>query len=135
MIKKLFNLVFKNEQLIKYGIIGCCCAALDFGIFWVLTHKTTMPYQFANVISMHCGIFASFFLNRHFTFKIKDKILLRFISFYAIGLTGVAISTGLLFVLIEKMEIYELISKASTVLVVALIQFLLNKFISFRHGK
>ena len=94
-----------------------------------------MPYLYANIIGVHCGIFASFFLNRHFTFKIKDKTLLRFVSFYAIGLIGLAISSGLLFLFVEKIALNELISKAFTVVIVALIQFLLNKYISFRNGK
>ena len=135
MIKKLYNLLLKNQQLIKYGIIGCCCAGLDFVIYWLLVHSVSMPYLYANAISVHCGIFASFFLNRQFTFKVKNKTLLRFLSFYVIGITGLAISSGLLVVLIEKMELNELVSKAFTVIVVALIQFLLNKYISFRHGK
>ena len=135
MIKFLYNLLLKNKQLIKYGIIGCCCAGLDFVIYWLLVNMVKMPYLYANVISVHCGIFASFFLNRHFTFQVKDKTLLRFFSFYVIGSIGLAISSGLLVLLIEKMEINELASKAFTIIVVALIQFMLNKYISFRHGK
>jgi len=46
-----------------------------------------------------------------------------------------AISSGLLVLFVEKIELNELVSKAFTVIVVALIQFLLNKYISFRHGK
>ena len=144
MIKKLWNLLLSNKQLIKYGIIGCFCAGLDFVIYWLLTHTVSMPYLYANIISVHCGIFTSFVLNRQFTFKVKDRTLLRFFSFYAIGLIGLAISSGLLILLVEKMaflfpsrekEQIELISKAFTIVVVALIQFLLNKYISFRHGK
>ena len=135
MIKKLWNLLLNNQQLIKYGIIGCFCAGLDFVIYWLLVNMAKMPYLYANIISVHCGIFTSIVLNRQFTFKVKDKTLLRFFSFYVVGLTGLAISSGLLILLVEKMAFNELISKAFTVVVVALIQFLLNKYISFRHGK
>ena len=135
MIKFLYNLLLKNKQLIKYGIIGCFCVGIDFIVYWLLVQIVKMPYLYANIISVHCGIFVSFFLNRQFTFKVKNKTLLRFISFYIIGLTGLAISSGLLFFLVEKIELNELVSKAFTVIVVALIQFLLNKYISFRHGK
>ena len=131
-----FSEIFlKSKQLIKYGIIGCFCAGLDFIIYSLLIQILAMPYLFANVISVHCGIFTSFFLNRQFTFKVKNKTLLRFISFYIVGITGLAVSSGLLIVFIEKMGIDELISKALTVIVVAIIQFLLNKYISFRHEK
>ncbi|MDR0799675.1 MAG: GtrA family protein [Dysgonamonadaceae bacterium] len=125
----------KYRQLILYGIIGCFCAGLDFVVYSILTQFAGLSYLCANVISVHCGIFASFFLNRQFTFGIKNKTALRFISFYIIGLIGLAISSGLLIFLVKTMQVNELISKAITVVVVALIQFLLNKYISFKHGK
>lgn len=131
----IYNLLLKNKQLIKYGIIGCCCAGLDFVIYWLLVHIVSIPYLYANVISVHCGIFASFFLNRHFTFKIKNKTLLRFLSFYVIGIIGLAISSGLLFLFVEKIELNEFVSKALTVIIVALVQFMLNKYISFKNEK
>jgi len=135
MIKKLYNLLLSNKQLIKYGIIGSFCAGLDFLVYSFLVQIIKIPYLYANVISVHCGIFASFFLNRHFTFKIKNKTLLRFVSFYVVGLVGLAISSGLLILLVEKIGLNELVSKALTVIAVALIQFALNKYISFRDGK
>jgi len=132
---KLYNLFLTNRQLITYGIIGCCCVGLDFLVYSFLVLIIKMPYLFANVISVHCGIFTSFFLNRHFTFKVKNRVLLRFVSFYVVGLTGLTISSGLLFFLVEKIALDELVSKVFTVIVVALIQFTLNKYISFRNEK
>jgi putative flippase GtrA len=134
-MKKLYQLLQDNQQIIKYGIIGCCCVMIDFVVYWLLVQIVKMPYLYANIISVHCGIITSFFLNRHFTFKVKDRTFLRFISFYVIGITGLAISSGMLLFLVEKIELNELVSKAVTVVVVALIQFLLNKYISFRDGK
>ena len=132
---KLKQLLLRYNQLIKYGIIGCFCAVLDFAVYTCLVKFTGLSYVYANVISVHCGIFTSFFLNRQFTFKVKDKTLLRFISFYLVGIVGLLISSGLLILFVEKMHLNELLSKAITVVFVALIQFLLNKYISFNHGK
>jgi putative flippase GtrA len=134
-MKKFYYLLLSNKQLINYGIIGCCCVALDFLIYLFLIKIIKISYLYANVISVHCGIFASFFLNRHFTFKVKNRVLVRFLSFYAVGLIGLAISSGLLVLLIEKIELNELVSKAFTVIMAALIQFILNKYISFKNGK
>ena len=132
---KIKQLLLRYNQLIKYGIIGGFCATLDFVIYTCIIGFTELSYVYANIISVHCGIFASFFLNRQFTFKIKDKTLLRFVSFYLVGIVGLLISSGLLILFVEKMHLNELLSKAITVVFVALIQFLLNKYISFNHGK
>ena len=62
MIKTLIQLYHRFRELILYGIIGGSCATLDFIIYTLLS--MVIPYLAANVISVHCGIFCSFFLNR-----------------------------------------------------------------------
>jgi putative flippase GtrA len=126
------NLLHRYRQLITYGIIGCCCAGLDF-LTYVLLMQAGCSAYVANVISVHVGIIASFFLNRHFTFRVKNKTAVRFLSFYLVGLTGLAISTGMLFLMIERLMISPTVSKIATIVVVALIQFILNKYISFKQ--
>jgi putative flippase GtrA len=135
MIKFIKKFVVNNKQIIKYGIIGCLCVGIDFTVYCLLIQVFKTSYLFANVISVNCGILSSFFLNRHFTFKIKNRLLIRLFSFYLIGLIGLAISSALLYLLVEQSGLEELVSKAFTVVVVAVIQFLLNKYISFRDGK
>lgn len=121
---------FRN--LILYGIIGGLCAALDFGVYTALCHFDIMPYLWANIISIHVGIFMSFILNRSINFKVKDKTTKRFLSFYAVGLTGLGISELMLYLMVTIGGMNELLCKLISIVVVALIQFILNKFITFR---
>lgn len=134
-MSRVQNLRIRYKQLIKYGIIGAFCAGLDFLVYTILIQTNSLSYITANIISVHCGIFTSFFLNRQFTFKVKNKTAIRFLSFYIVGLIGLLISSGILILLIEKMYLNEIVSKIITIIFVALIQFLLNKHISFKHGK
>jgi putative flippase GtrA len=119
------------RQFILYGIIGGISAGLDFVVFTLLC-KEGLNYQFANIISIHCGITCSFILNRHFNFKIKDKTLQRFLSFYIIGFIGLSISAGLLYLLVSLNQWNEINAKLLSIVIVAIVQFLLNKFITFR---
>jgi len=121
----------RYRQLILYGIIGGFSAFLDFFVYAVLC-KWGIPYLAANVISVHSGIICSFLLNRHYNFKVKDKAKLRFLSFYIIGLTGLAISSGILYLAIDYYHFHDIYAKIPTIIVVALFQFVLNKFITFR---
>jgi len=128
-----FTDLFKRfRNLILYGIIGAFCATLDFTVYTLLCHFEILPYLWANVISIHVGIFTSFFLNRHFNFKVKDKTPQRFISFYAVGLTGLGISSLLLYLMVDIALWNELICKLITIVMVALVQFFLNKYVTFR---
>lgn len=130
--KTLGNLYARFRNLILYGIIGGCCAALDFGIYTILCYFDLLPYLWANVISIHCGIFCSFFLNRSINFRVKDKATLRFFSFYTVGLVGLGISEGMLFLMVEQAGWNELVCKLVSIVVVALVQFCLNKYITFK---
>ncbi len=131
MVKELY---FRFRNLILYGIIGGFCAALDFGVYTALCYFDIMPYLWANVISIHVGIFMSFILNRSFNFKIKDKTTQRFLSFYAVGLTGLGFSELMLYLMVTLGGMNELFCKLISIVVVALIQFLLNKYITFKRN-
>lgn len=120
------------RHLILYGIIGSFCAALDFCLFSTLCYCGFISYLWANLISIHIGIFTSFFLNRSLNFKVKDKVTTRFLSFYMVGLVGLGISEGMLYLMVTKGGWNEIVSKLISIIVVALIQFLLNKYITFR---
>lgn len=126
----------KYRNLILYGLIGGFCAFLDFIVYSSLC--IIIPFLFANIISTHCGIFCSFFLNRKYNFKVEDRALTRFFSFYCIGLLGLAISEGLLYLMVRTMGLNEIAAKLITIFLVALFQFIMNKCITFRktsHGE
>lgn len=129
MVKELY---FRFRNLILYGIIGGFCAALDFGVYTALCQFDIMPYLWANIISIHVGIFTSFVLNRSINFKVKDKTTQRFLSFYAVGLTGLGISELMLYLMVTLGGMNELLCKLISIVVVALIQFILNKYITFK---
>lgn len=129
----ILSLYNRFRNLILYGLIGGFCSALDFCVYTLLCHFDIMPYLWANVISIHVGIFTSFVLNRSLNFKVKDKTPQRFLSFYAVGLTGLGISTLMLYLMVDLAHFNELLCKLFTIVVVALVQFLLNKYITFKR--
>jgi len=125
----------RSRNLILYGIIGGFCSALDFVIYTLLCHFDVLPYLWANVISVHIGIFTSFVLNRQLNFKIKDKTPQRFISFYLVGLTGLGISSLMLYLMVDYAHWNEIVCKLITIVIVALVQYFLNKYITFKPSK
>lgn len=129
-LKRIFE---SNRQFILYGVIGCGCATLDFfafvGMLSVLGADHTL---WANVVGVLCGIAMSFYLNRRFNFKVRDNTTVRFISFLSVGLMGMALSTFLLYVFIDLCSGDRLFSKFFTIFVVAVFQFILNKYITFK---
>ena len=120
------------RQLIVYCLIGSTGATLDFVIYALLTNCAGIHYQIANFLSVSFGIINNFFWNCYFNFKTRDKILNRLVSFYSVGMLGWALSAGCLWLFIEVMSINVLIAKFGTIFFVTVVQFCLNKFITFK---
>lgn len=132
MIIRLKALYCRFRHIILYGAIGSLCSALDFSIFSLLCLLQGLPYLWANIFSTHVGIFASFWLNRSYNFKMKDKTPIRFLSFYAVGLIGLGLSSLCLWLMVDTAKWNELLCKLITIVLVAFTQFILNKYITFR---
>ncbi len=122
------------RQLFSYGVIGVVSALLDTTVFWVLTTRTVTPPQAANVVGISCGITLSFVLNRAFTFSARDRTLQRFAIFVAVGLCGMALSAAILAIGI-RLGFALMPIKLFSVVVVAIVQFTLNRTITFRTGR
>ncbi len=156
MRKLLIKYKAQLRNLILYIGIGICGASLDFGIFTTLNLAFDVHYQVANCLGITAGILLSFTLNSRYNFKKTDYLFKRFLSFFLVGLCGMAISAGVLQVFIETQaihhfatqqlhqlgmtsslddadSIYILLVKLFSIGLVTVVQFTLNKFISFRE--
>lgn len=156
-MKERINNLTKREsvrQLVKYGMVGVVGLVIDMGVYYLLVVKFSVHYPFSsfissllggnmsvgmidilisNIISSTLAIINNFLLNSHFTFKVTDKKLKRFASFAGIAVVGMVISSMLLTLFIGVMKIDDMISKAFAILIVAAIQFAINKFFTFKQ--
>ena len=122
---------FRN--LILYGIIGGLSSGLDALVFALLVKGLGVNQFIANTISIHCGIFLSFYLNSRYNFKKTDDFWGRFIPFYLTGLFGLALSQGILW-LGGHFGFDAFVTKLISIVIVALVQFFINRAVAF-HDK
>ena len=121
--------LFRNAFL--YLIFGGVAFIFDYLIFLLLYFQIDFEKYIANIISMHVGMLVSFSLNAFINFKKTNRIGIRFIKYYAIILCGIGLSSLILWVggfFIERVEIIKLIA----LIVVSGLQFILNRFYTFR---
>jgi len=119
------------KQIIPYGLIGLFCSSLDASIFSVLRENALNLYL-ANFISVNIGIFTSFWLNRHFTFKVKNLILKRTIKFFCVDYCGLGLSMFIMFIGTTQFGQKDIHVKIVSIFFVAIFQFTLNKFVTFK---
>lgn len=124
--------------LARYCIIGCSGVALDLAFFYTLSGVLNVYYLTANMISVSIGIINNFIWNRKLNYKVNDKPLKRFFTFYSVGMLGLCMSTALLYIFVDVFGVERFSAKCITIVVVTGIQFTLNTQVTFRkknaHG-
>ena len=128
------KLLLQNRQFLFYCIIGSSGVSLDFGIYSLLIKTKTFDYQAANAVGYASGTLLSFILNVKFNFRVNDKIVLRLLSFFGVAFLGWIVSASTLHLLIESLNCNKYLAKAATLAVVVLLQYNLNRWISFRKS-
>jgi len=116
-------------------LLYCFCGGLgvssDYVIYYLLV-SSGVWYQYGNFSGYLCGTLVSFFLNRIITFDKKDLLVRRLSIFVGVASVGFAISMLMLWIMVDYIYIDPKISKLLTLPVVVVIQFILNKKITFK---
>ena len=120
------------KQLMSYGIIGCISSGTDAILFAYLVYSLQAPELAVNIFTVCVGITISFFLNRRFTFKMKDHTARRYTRFFAVGMCGLLLSEMIIWAG-NTANVETLITKLISIVIVAIFQFVLNKTISFKE--
>ena len=128
----LVSLYTRFRHVILYTIIGLSTSVLDFAIYTLLVYVIGFHYLIANIVSVLVIIPISFVLNRNVNFMTKEKTIRRFITFLLVGLFGILFTNIILYVCIDIFYIDKISSKLFSIVSVALLQFLLNKYVTFK---
>jgi putative flippase GtrA len=114
-----------------YCVIGACAFAVDYSLFLAL-YRTNL--YLANIVGISAGIVVSFTLNRKYNFRKSDALAGRAVKFVAVALTGMAISTASIWLLVRA-GLDARLAKAISMVVVFGFQFLANSFWTFADAR
>lgn len=117
------------RELFLYGVIGGAAAVLDYSVFLIFLHFG-LAAELSSLLGQGAGFLLSFFGNTFLNFKKTDRLFMRFLLYLSVCLAGMALSTLLIFLLKNLMNLYAL--KLLCLILSAGLQFLLNKFITYR---
>lgn len=137
MISKLFRLYRSRpiyRQILLYAVIGAFCVAVDFCTFSIFNHFFRLDPLVSNIIGCLAGMICSFFLNCFVNFKTSTHFLRRFVIFITVGSIGLGVSELIMHLGTNVLAANEYLIKLFSVVLVAALQFVLNKFITFREG-
>lgn len=118
-------------------LLYCLCGGIGVGtdcLVYFVALKSGVWYQAANIFGYVSGTVVSFILNRRITFAVKSKPAQRLAVFLGVAAVGLSVSAVMLRILIDSMQIDASIAKLCTLPVVVLLQFYLNRRITFNES-
>lgn len=127
-IAKNYGLI---RQIVLYGCIGLGSAFLDTSFYVFFTRSLEMGKFIANFLGINIGVSISFIFNSYFNFKKTDNLNKRALLFFLVGYLGLGLSTFLLFIGVNVLNLNDIFVKIASVGLVAVVQFCLNKLITF----
>lgn len=124
----------EGRKIFLYGIIGILGVTTHFILYGTLIF-ISINYQLANLLGYVSGTFLTFFLNRKYNFKVFDKIIKRMFSFFMIAFFGYLQSAVSLWLLVEQIEMSKMLAIIMTIPIVVIVQYLLNRTITFSEDR
>ena len=118
-------------QFIKFGIVGLSNTFIGLGIYYLLLWLGA-NYLICNAVSWVISVFNAFYWNNKYVFKTGNTWLTALLRTYLSYGLSFLIGTGLLYVFVEWCGISQIIAPVLTLIVTIPLNFVLNKFWTFR---
>ncbi len=119
------------EQLMKFGIVGVICFGIDYGLMIFLTEICGISYLVSSGISFSVSVMVNYTLSLKFVFetdKDNNKVV-EFLIFIILSVVGLGINQVLMWVCVDKLHVYYMISKIGVTGVVMVYNFVTRKLI------
>lgn len=129
LIRSLYE---KYRNMILYAFFGVAAALADYLVYSILVYTGVFDRpEICSLIGNACGFIFTFLTNTFLNFKKRDKFLQRFVSYALICCLGSLISTLLIYLFKELINVYVL--KIGVMAVVCVFQYFMNKLITYRN--
>ena len=122
--------LFEHKE-IRFLFVGGINTAVGYGTF-ALCIFLGLHYVFAQLISTIIGVTNSYFWNKYFTFRKKDKSVSEVVRFITVYAVSYAANLGLLFLLIDRLKMSEYLAGILGLIVTTLISYIGHNKFSFK---
>ena len=120
-------------QFLKFGIVGLTNTAISLGIYYLFIYFNKDLYIVGNTVGFIVSVLNAYYWNNKYVFEKKEKGHLKPIikTFLSYGTTFL-LSTALLFIMVNYLSVSEYIAPIINLIITIPLNFLLNKFWSFK---
>lgn len=116
-------------QFMKFGVVGVIAFVIDFGLLAVLTSGLGVNYLVSATISFTVSVVFNYFASMRYVFTHKEGMSRRreFVIFVVLSVIGLAINNGLMWVGVEFLGLFYLVTKIIATVVVTVWNFITRK--------
>jgi len=122
------------RQFIKFAVVGAIGTVVDMSILVFLKEIVGLNVYIANGFSFTAAVLNNYTLNSRWTFGDQDKEHGRqLVQFFIVSVIGLGLSSVLLYVFHDLMDLHYLIAKGLAILLVLFWNFTANRLWTFRE--
>ena len=129
MLKKILN-----KETILYLIFGVLTTIINILTFSIMERLTT-NLLFNNTVAWICSVLFAFITNRNIVFQSTGNKLKELCLFFGARIVSLLFDNALIFILIEKLMLNNILSKIIVNVFVVVINYILSKLIIFKKEK
>lgn len=129
MLKKILN-----KETILYLIFGVLTTIVNILTFSIMERLTT-NLLFNNTVAWICSVLFAFITNRNIVFQSTGNKLKELCLFFGSRIVSLLFDNALIFILIEKLMLNNILSKIIVNVFVVVINYILSKLIVFKKEK
>lgn len=117
------------KQIIKFGFVGGSAFLIDYGVLFVLTEFFGIYYLVSSTISFALSVIYNYILSVKWVFDVKGSRSKgqEFIVFLVLSIIGLGINQIVMWITVEKLHIYYMISKIGATAIVMVYNFVTRK--------
>ena len=101
-------------QFVRYLFVGGIATVADWGALFLLT-RAGLHYSVSAAIAFVLGLAVNFLLSKRFVFRASEarvRPVAEFLSYAAIGLVGLGLTEGIMWLFTERIGLHYMLSKA-----------------------
>lgn len=118
-------------QFVKFGLVGMVNTAIGLGSYYLFLWLGC-SYLLANIISWIISVFNAFYWNNKYVFASNNRWHVALLRTYLSYGFSLVLGTSFLYLLVEYAGVSDLIAPVCTLFLTIPMNFLLNKFLTFR---
>lgn len=118
-------------QLIKFGIVGIICFAIDYGLMIILTEYAKLPYLLSCGISFSISVVVNYLLSMRYVFVSRHDLNKEeeFTLFVFLSIMGLFITEVEMYLLTSGLKIHYTIAKIVVTGIVMMFNFIARKLL------